>query len=103
MRQILKRNIVLAAPISPKISEVSGTIPDHNSGTLGYARYDSAICLPAVFERDFRSYSQIVLLLGEFRLSHQSVSDLGMAEDVLAQLFETGLGTACRIKKHQLQ
>jgi len=103
MLQILKRNIVLAVPISLKIPEVPGTIPDHNRGTFGYAGYNSAISLPAVFERDLGSYSQVVLLLGEFCLSHQPVSDLGMTEDVLAQVFETGLGTARRIKKHQFQ
>ena len=103
MLQILKRDIVLTVPIALNIPKVSGTVPDHNRGTLGYAGYDSAMSLPSVFERDCRSYPQVVLLLGEFCLSHQPVSDLGMTEDVLAQVFETGLGTARRIKKHQLQ
>ena len=103
MLQILKRNIVLAVSIALKIPEVSGTITDHNRGTFGYARYNSAMSLPAVFERDCGPYPQVVLLLSEFCLSHQPVSDLGMTEDVLAQVFETGLGAARRIKKHQLQ
>ena len=103
MLQILKRDVVLAVPIPLKIPEVSGRIPDHNRGTLGYAGYNSAKSLPAVFERDNGSYLQVVLLMGEFCLSHQSVSDIGMTEDVSAQVFETGLGAARGTKKHQLK
>ena len=88
---MLKRNVILAIPVSMGILEVSIRIPDHNRGTFGYAGYDSAIGLPIMFKHRFIPYSQVESFMGALCLSHQSVGNIGMAKDITAQRSETGL------------